>query len=293
MNKVNQDIIKDLTRLFEIEQQQKKLKQEYKLLEDKIHLTFDSAKYDTVQAEKHIINKFWSRAYDDYLDGGYITNDQFIVDARFEYEKIIIQNLVNQNVSEYKTCLDIGCGNGRYTKFLSTTFSRCVGIDLSEQRIASNNSENKLKNVEYQCCDISNSSDLVTNGYDFIFVGDIFMYTHESVIDELFHKLLRLLSKNGFLLVRESTLLQGNDNYKSKNYVAYYRNYEFYCSNIFEKHFIKCKRNYAYNLYHLSKYFNVYQQHSKVLRNPLILENIVREYLANEVRAGHFFLYRK
>ena len=43
MNKVNQDIIKDLTRLFEIEQQQKKLKQEYKLLEDKIHLTFDSA----------------------------------------------------------------------------------------------------------------------------------------------------------------------------------------------------------------------------------------------------------
>ena len=61
MNKVNQDIIKDLTRLFEIEQQQKKLKQEYKLLEDKIHLTFDSAKYDTLQAEKHIINKFWSR----------------------------------------------------------------------------------------------------------------------------------------------------------------------------------------------------------------------------------------
>ena len=123
MNKVNQDIIKDLTRLFEIEQQQKKLKQEYKLLEDKIHLTFDSAKYDTLQAEKHIINKFWSRAYDDYLDGGYITNDQFIVDARFEYEKIIIQNLVNQNVSEYKTCLDIGCGNGRYTKFLSTIAS--------------------------------------------------------------------------------------------------------------------------------------------------------------------------
>mgnify|MGYP000173921145 CR=1 FL=1 len=293
MDKNNQDIIDALARLSEIELQQQKLEQEYNYLQDKIHLAFDSNKYQTVEAEKHIISNFWAQAYGKYLDGGYITNDPFIVDARFKYEKVTIDSFIRQYANGYKTCLDVGCGNGRYTKFLAETFSRCIGIDLSEQRIADNKAENTLGNVEYQCCDISNSSKLVENGYDFIFIGDIFMYTHESNVEELFKLLVSLLSENGILLIRESTLLQGNENYRSKNYVAYYRNFKFYCSSIFERHLIHHQRNYSYNLYHLKKYFNVHQQHSAVLDNPELLKTIVCDYLPNEVRSGHFFLYKK
>ncbi len=60
MDKLNKELIKAKKRLDELDLQGKTYENdnEYKFLQDKIHLYFDSS-YDTTKAEKFIINSFW------------------------------------------------------------------------------------------------------------------------------------------------------------------------------------------------------------------------------------------
>jgi hypothetical protein len=129
--------------------------------------------------------------------------------------------------------------------------------------------------------------------FDFIFVGDIFMYTPNKDVKKVFESLLKLLNKNGVLIVRESTMINKESEYKSKSYVAYYRNRDFYTQGIFAKYFQKYYRNHGYNLYHLKKFFTVFKkQKQKIAKNPMKLEKIVPTYIDKYQKSNHFFLYK-
>src|SRR5574344_2856174 len=143
MNKLNSELIEAKKRLNEIEELKIKLDDEYKFLQDKIHLYFDSKIHNTNEAEKFIIGDFWSKAYKLYKDGGYITNDEYISKVRFEYESKLLEKIINENIANKNRALDIGCGEGRYTKEFAKLFSNVVGLDLSQDRVDRNNSENK------------------------------------------------------------------------------------------------------------------------------------------------------
>ena len=84
------------------------------------------------------------------------------------------------------------------------------------------------------------------------------MYTPASDVENVYNNLLKLLNKDGFLVIRESTLIHWSNDWKSKGYVAYYRNVDFYKSGIFEKTFVNFYRNYVYSLYYLDKYSLLY-----------------------------------
>lgn len=293
MDKLNEELIFSHKRLKEIEEEKKSLEEEYSLLQDKIHYYFDS-KVDTKETEKYIISQFWSQAYDKYKDGGYITNDEYTVKVRFDYECKLITRILEENQPKFSRALDIGCGNGRYTKELSKSFDEVVGIDLSETRISLNNIENKNNSITYMNKNFMDVEAKDLGKFDFVFVGDIFMYSHEEDVNLVFNNLMNLLEDNGVLLIRESTRIIGNEDYKSKNYVAYYRNFDFYTQGVFKDTFKKRYRNYAYNLYHLEKYFNLHKDEKEnIFSNSLLLEDIVESSVNIYLKSSHFYIYKK
>lgn len=293
MDSLNEELIYAHKRLKQIEEEKKSLEEEYSLLQDKIHYYFDSNE-NTIDTEKYIISQFWAGAYDKYKDGGYITNDEYIVKVRFDYESKLISKILNENNVNYSRALDIGCGNGRYTRELSKSFDELVGIDLSASRIEDNNKENKDSSISYLHKNFMNVESKDLGKFDFVFVGDIFMYTNENDVEQVYKSLLNLLNENGLLLVRESTRLIGSEDYKSKNYVAYYRNVDFYTQGFFKNEFKSKYRNFAYNLYHLDKYFNLFKdKKSDVEDNPMLLDEIVEGSVNKYLKSNHFYVYER
>ncbi|WP_033916749.1 class I SAM-dependent methyltransferase [Campylobacter sputorum] len=290
MDKLNQELIEAKKRIDEIDELKKSLESEYKALQDKIHLYFDSPCIDTTETEKFIINSFWQKAYEKYIDGGYITNDTSMRKMRFPYECLLIEKIINENCKEKKTALELGCGNGDTSRFLATIFDSAKAVDMSKERIKENISNNSIKNLVFEC---KNAFEM-DEKFDFVFASDMLMYSPQCDVLPMFEKLLSLLSDNGILLTRESTKIIGQEDYKSKTYVAYYRNYKFYESDYFEKNFIKSYRNFSYNLYHLNKYFSVFgdDKKSQIEENPMLLDEIVKKFVDPILKTCHFFVYK-
>jgi len=292
MNKLNKKLIKNMKKVKLLEKQNKTNIEEYKYLRDKIHLYLDS-NYNTSNTEKYIISSFWSEAYENYIDGGYITNNKYISDVRFKYETLMLNKILKSRCKVTKRALDIGCGNGRYTNEFAKIFDKVTGIDLSNQIITNNNKQNKNRNITYKNENFITMKKDTLGKFNFVFVGDIFMYTHENEVKNVFENLLKLLSKDGILIVRESTLKFGFENYTSINYVAYYRNEDFYKKNIFKNNFIKSYKNYAYNLYDLNKYFNIFKKNKKkIKKDPRKIKKIVKKYIPKKLRSSYFYLYK-
>lgn len=293
MDKLNKKLIsikKQLNRLDKSAKPSSSMESKY--LQDELHLYLDS-EYDTTDTEKFIISSFWKEAYKSYKDGGYITNDAYISKVRFKYEKTLLNDKLDKFCKNSKRALDIGCGNGRYTKEFAKRFNEVVGIDLSKKQIKQNQKNNKRKNTRYLNEDFIESKNSKLGKFDFIFVGDIFMYTNDKDVEEVFSSLLKLLDKDGLLIVRESVLNIGYEHYRSKNYVAYYRNKEFYKNGTFKEYCLKSYRNYGYNLYDLRKYFIVFKnQKQKIKNNPKKLDKIVNKFVPNSLRTSYFYLYK-
>lgn len=293
MDDINQEIINAKIRLNEIERIKAELDEEYSYLQDKIHLYFDSEVHDTDEAEKFIIGDFWSKAYSKYKDGGYITNDEYISRVRFDYETKLLNKIIKEYIGDRVTALDIGCGEGRYTHFLSSIFDTVLGIDLSEERILKNKAENKNTKVDFSSENFLTMPKDKIGVFDFIFASDVFTYTPDKEIRPIFDKLLQLLSKNGVLIMRESTLNHGASSWRSKGYVAYYRNVMFYEQGVFERTFINSWQVYAYSLYYMNKYFNVFKdKRAFVESDPMLLDEIVPEYIDPLLKSAHYYLHR-
>ena len=292
MDSLNKELIDAKKSLMKLDKQNKTSTKKYKFLQDKIHLYFDSI-YDTTEAEKFIIGTFWAKAYDVYKDGGYITNDLYVAKARFKYESMKLKKMIKKHCIKQKRALDIGCGDGRYTREFAKDFKEVVGIDLSKKRVEANNSSNSCKNVKYLNENFITMKKDKLGKFDFVFVGDIFMYTTDAEIENVFQSLLKLLKKDGVLIIRESTLIHNEGYWKSKGYVAYYRNVEFYKNGVFKESFKKAYRNYGYSLYYLDKFFNIFpNKRKKILQKPKRVEKIVKKFVDIYKKSSHFYIHK-
>jgi len=292
MDKLNKKLIKAKKKLIKLDELKKTSTKKYKFLQDKLHLFLES-KYNTIETEKFIISSFWQKAYKNYKDGGYITNDTYISKVRFKYEKTILKNKINKFCKNFNKALDIGCGNGRYTKEFAKIFDEVIGIDLSKKQIKKNQKENELSNIKYLNENFIDADNDKLPKFDFIFVGDIFMYTSDNDVKKVFKSLLNLLNQDGILIIRESSMDIGFENYKSRNYVAYYRNKEFYQNSIFKDNFVKLYKNYGYNLYHLDKYFSVNPDAKiKIEKNTKQLKKVIKQFVPKELRTSYFYIYK-
>jgi len=293
MNKLNKELIAAKDKIEKINKKIKKLQKKEKYLSDKIHTYFDSETIDTQDTEEYILNYFWKDAYSKYIDGGFITNDPFVVEHRFAYEIKKLDKIIKKNCINRTRALDIACGNGRYTREFATHFNEVVGIDLSQERIQQNSKENNNQAISYIAENFVTVPKEKLGTFDFIYVGGLFTYLNKE-IDIIYSALLKLLKKDGILILREGVLKFGEGHQKSKNYIAYYKNVNFYTEGIFKKKFYKKYRNYGYNVTHLHKYFNVKKEKIiTITKNPLKIEKIVKNHIDNNTRQNYFYLYKK
>ncbi len=181
-------------------------------------------------SKKNIINDFWNDAYRNLKDGGYISNDERLNTYRFMVEKKELQKIIRNYAKESQRnrALDVGCGNGRFSKILARYFERVDAIDIAESIIEENKRNNTNPNIVYHKSTLENWIESTECKYDFIYIGGVLMYIEniESLIN--IEKLSSLLNKNGVIVLRESVMTKERKDHVGKHYVAYYRSKDVY-----------------------------------------------------------------
>lgn len=122
--------------------------------------------------------------------------------------------------------LDVGCGAGTWTEIFAKRYKTVIGIEQSslmykaaKERLA------HMPNVKILEGD--GRHDLPEGSFDMIFLGGLCMYLNDEDVIALLHSLKDRLNKGGAIILRESTVHQGEFISKGE-YQAVYRNVNLY-----------------------------------------------------------------
>ena len=143
--------------------------------------------------------------------------------------------------------LDVGCGSGTWTEIFANRYKAVIGIDRSHLMVkAARERVARLPNVEIFEGDGRKS--LPEGPFDMIFLGGLCMYLKNADVLTLLHSLKHRLSKEGSIILRESTVQQGVSLARGE-YQAVYRSVSLY-HQLFENagpFRVEVRRNYGYN----------------------------------------------
>ena len=138
----------------------------------------------------------YSSLFSGFSDSVYFDETYSILMDRIE------RNGIFKKISGCSTCLDLGCGGGRYTYALSRLgFSKTIGLDFSSRNIAHSNSKQKDFSVRFNITApefiVGDTLDvaLPTGSFDFIFSNGVLHHTPN--ITKGLGEIFRLLSNNG------------------------------------------------------------------------------------------------
>ena len=142
--------------------------------------------------------------------------------------------------------LDVGCGAGAWTEIFANRYKAVIGIDRSPLMVkAARERVARLPNVEILEGDGRKS--LPEGSFDMIFLGGLCMYLKNADVLTLLHSLKHRLSKEGSIILRESTVQQGVSLARGE-YQAVYRSVSLY-HQLFEDagpFRVEVRRNYGY-----------------------------------------------
>lgn len=143
--------------------------------------------------------------------------------------------------------LDLGCGAGGWLAVFANRYSFVVGMEQSStmveaarERIAS------LTNIEIIEGDVC--TELPDGPFDLIFLGGLCMYLNDGDTTTLLRSLPHRLTKDGSVILRESTVPKGRSIAQGE-YQAVYRSPDAYRTLFLEAGFnaSEVRRNYGYN----------------------------------------------
>lgn len=109
-------------------------------------------------------------------------------------KKLLEEIKINKNQLEL---LDIGCGNGKMTKEISSQFKKTIGIDLSKEGIKQANKYSN-KNLSFKNVDMK---DLIEIEKKFDFITSFEVIEHQYLPDLFLKNISKLLKINGYFLV--------------------------------------------------------------------------------------------
>ena len=103
--------------------------------------------------------------------------------------------------SKFRSILEIGCGTGKNTEWLSCKCSRLVAVDFSEEMMAIAMQKVKDKNVEWNRFDISRSWPIQDTPFDLITFNLVLEHVHDLTF--VFSQAASRLAKGGMIHVSE------------------------------------------------------------------------------------------
>ncbi|WP_353661505.1 class I SAM-dependent methyltransferase [Hydrogenimonas sp. SS33] len=200
------------------------------------------------------VRNFWEEAYRRYSDGGYLNDDTHLADMRFALEKRELERIIEKNSSpgSRRRALDVGCGNGRFTRVLATHFEEAVGIDISKTIIEKNLSQDFPPNCRFRHEDLIESAESENGRYDFVYVGGVLMYVDDAQIGEYLQRLRHILREGGVLVLRESVMSRAAEYSGDAEYPVFYRHKAYYREAVSLK-YLGSRQNYAYRVGELRK----------------------------------------
>jgi len=103
--------------------------------------------------------------------------------------------------------LDLGCGSGRFTRWLKTTklAEEVVGVDMSEYMVEhAKNIENKEPlGIFYHAADVSKPIDVDLGTFDLIYAGYLLHYaTNKEMLRDFLENIYNLLKDGGVFVTR-------------------------------------------------------------------------------------------
>lgn len=115
-----------------------------------------------------------------------------------------LKTIQDSLVTPIETILDLGCGEGRFSLPLATKFNaRVYGIDPSKQMLSTaRNRDKTIKQVKY-LLGCGEHIPLAGNAISMVFMSMV--YHHLEDVDETISEIRRVLSNNGYLVLRNTT----------------------------------------------------------------------------------------
>lgn len=138
--------------------------------------------------------------------GKNITDEQFEKSGKKDTEEFVLNDKYIFDTGN-KSILEIGCGNGRMTKYICSKFKRVVAIDISRTMI---------QEAALRLQTVQNVQLLETDGYDFSLIADksidiVFSYLvfqhfkDKRMVECNFEEVNRVLKPGGLFKVRLRT----------------------------------------------------------------------------------------
>lgn len=149
--------------------------------------------------------------------GEKISEEEFKKSGERDFQELIANDvLVAERLGNFKerVVLEIGCGIGRITEFLSQRFAKVYGIDISEEMIKKARERLKnYKNIEFTANN-GKSYPLPDSSIDFIFSYIVFQHmSNKGVIESNFREIGRVLKKDGLAKIQVRGLPTSKNNW--------------------------------------------------------------------------------
>jgi len=117
-----------------------------------------------------------------------------------EYEELYEKYLYILNSLHVRSCLDIGCGNGKFLKLLQSEDYKAFGIDRSKKMLK----KAKKLGVKVEKLELE---ELEKESFEAACaVGDVLNYMDDKELREFFYDLHKVLKKDGYFLADINTL---------------------------------------------------------------------------------------
>ena len=139
--------------------------------------------------------------------GENITEEEFKKAGQEDFHKFIDKDLVIKerliNLNE-KTVLEIGCGIGRITEFLSSNFKKVFAVDISEEMVKTGRERLKsLNNIEFISTNGMGFPSIPNSSVDLVFSYIVFQHmSNKKVVIENLKEIKRVLTPTGIAKIQ-------------------------------------------------------------------------------------------
>jgi len=147
--------------------------------------------HDKVMSAGYQYNMDTKSAYNDWSKQ-YDTNINKTRDLEAHALKNILENL------DFEHCLEIGCGTGKNTNYLSSKSKRVTAVDFSENMLAIAKKKITSDHVQFLQADINKEWNFATSTFDLITFS--LVLEHIENLDHIFHQTSKVIKKKAVFI---------------------------------------------------------------------------------------------